>query len=184
MYKENIQKLYKDLEKDVARIAQSAADMSKGDNPLSQSARQVHNNIDFMNQVNQTYAYIQLPLKLAGQQASGDLYVYSNKKRAHGDNDEVSAFLHFDLDHLGATDISVKMRNKKVDTRFFMADDAAFDLIEKNLPVLQAKLEKMGYHVSLSVDGAKEPVNFVEDFLNQDTAKVGTITRYSFDMRA
>lgn len=182
--KENIKKLYEDLEKDVAKIAQSAADMAKGDNSLSQSARQVHNNIDFMNQVNQTYAYIQLPLKLSGQQTSGDLYVYSNKKRARGENDEISAFLHFDLDHLGSTDISVKMRNKKVDTKFFMADDAAFDLIEKNLPVLQAKLENMGYNVSLSVDGGKEPVNFVEDFLKQDTAKVGTITRYSFDMRA
>ena len=182
--RENIKTLYEDIEKDVARIAQSAADMTKGDNPLSQSAKQVHNNIDFMNQVNQTYNYIQLPLKLAGQQATGDLYVYSNKKRSIGENDEVSAFLHFDLEHLGATDISVKMRNKKVDTKFYMEDDAAFDLIEKNLPVLQAKLEKLGYNVALSVEGGGETVDFVEDFLKQDAASVGTITRYSFDMRA
>ncbi len=182
--KDNIKKLYEDLEKDVAKLAQAANDMTKGDNPLSQSARQVHNNIEFMNQVNETYTYIQLPLKLAGGQASGDLYVYSNKKRSMGDNDEISAFLHFDLEHLGSTDISVKMRNKKVDTKFFMDDDVSFDLIGKNLPVLQAKLEKLGYNVSLSVDGGREPVNFVEDFLKQDAAGVGTITRYSFDMRA
>ncbi len=182
--KENVKKLYEDLEKDVAKIAQAATEVTKGDNPLSQSARQIHNNVEFMNQVNETYTYVQLPLKIAGGQANGDLYVYSNKKHNRVENDEISAFLHFDLEHLGTTDISVKMKNKKVDTKFFMEDDASFDLIEKNLPLLQAKLEKLGYDVSLSVDGGREPVNFVEDFLKQDSAGTGSITRFSFDMRA
>jgi hypothetical protein len=37
---------------------------------------------------------------------------------------ELSAFLHLDMDHLGSTDISVKMKGTAVKTNFYMADDA------------------------------------------------------------
>lgn len=182
--KDQIKQLYADIEKDIAKIADEAAKMTKADNPLSSAAKQMHNNIEFMNQVNETYAYVQLPLKLAGQQATGDLYVFSNKKRLNPETDEISAFLHFDLEHLGSTDISIKMYQKKVDTKFFMADDAAFDLIEKNLPVLEEKLNKLGYDVKLTIEGGEKPVDFVQDFLRQESVGTGPVTRYSFDMRA
>ena len=142
--------------------------------------------MDFINQLNQAYTYIQLPLKLSGQQATGDLYVYSNKKRRIGEDDELSAFLHFDLQHLGSTDISVKLKNKKVSTDFYMADDVSFALIQKNLPLLQEKLERLGYTATLNVskDDKAEPVDFVEDFLKQGLSAGGGIRRYSFDMTA
>ena len=182
--KEAVKNLYAKLSVDMERLSQVANEAAKGQNPISQAAQSIQNNVDFINQVNQAYTYIQLPLKLSGQQATGDLYVYSNKKGPIGENDELSAFLHFDLEHLGSTDISVKMKQKKVSTKFYLDDAASFDLIEKNLPVLQDKLEKLGYTVSLKASKGEEPVDFVEDFLKQDVAFGGDIRRYSFDMMA
>ena len=182
--KEAIKDLYAKLSMDMERLSQIAQEAVKGKNPISSAADSIKNNVDFINQINQAYTYIQLPLKLSGQQATGELYVYTNRKRKLTENDELSAFLHFDLDHLGATDISVKMRNKKVSTNFYMSDDLSFDLLEKNLPVLQEKIEKLGYSCEVKVSHGEEPVDFVEDFLKQDLPAGKSIRRYSFDVTA
>ena len=184
--KDAVKNLYAKLSVDMERLAQVASEAAKGPNPVSGAAESIKNNVDFINQLNQAYTYIQLPLKLSGQQATGDLYVYSNKKRRIGEDDELSAFLHFDLQHLGSTDISVKLKNKKVSTDFYMADDVSFALIQKNLPLLQEKLERLGYTATLNVskDDKAEPVDFVEDFLKQGLSAGGGIRRYSFDMTA
>ena len=184
--KDAIKNLYAKISVDMERLSQVASEAAKGGNPISQAADSIKNNVDFINQINQAYTYIQLPLKLSGQQATGDLYVYSNKKRKIGEDDVLSAFLHFDLNHLGSTDISVKMKNKKVSTDFYMTDDVSFELIQKNLPMLQAKLEKLGYSCNLSVnhDEEEQKVDFVEDFLKQGMSVGNGIHRYSFDMTA
>lgn len=182
--KEAIKDLYAKLSVDMERLSQIAQEAVKGENPISSAADSIKNNVDFINQINQAYTYIQLPLKLSGQQATGELYVYTNRKRKLDENDELSAFLHFDLDHLGATDISVKMRNKKVSTNFYMSDDLSFDLLEKNLPLLQEKIEKLGYSCVVKVSHGEEPVDFVEDFLKQDLPAGKDIRRYSFDVTA
>ena len=53
-------------------------------------------------QINQTYAYIQLPLHLRqGEHKTGELFVYTNKKNLAGRDGRVSALLHLDMEHLG-----------------------------------------------------------------------------------
>ena len=56
------------------------------------------------------YTYAQIPLKMSGQHASGELFVYTNKKALAQGEKDLTAFLHLDLDHLGSTDVSVRMR--------------------------------------------------------------------------
>ena len=65
-------------------------------NSFVQTAADIRSNIEFMNQINQVYTYVQLPLKLSGQNASGDLYVYTNKKNLNDPEAELTAFLHLD----------------------------------------------------------------------------------------
>ena len=124
-----------------------------------------------MNQINQVYTYVQLPLKLSGQNASGDLYVYTNKKNLNDPEAELTAFFHLDLDNLGSTN-------------FYNADDASYDLIEKHLPVLEKRLAQKGYRCSITMSKEEKKVEFVEDFLQRDMPQAGTLHRYSFDVRA
>lgn len=153
-------------------------------NSFVQTAADIRSNVEFMNQINQVYTYVQLPLKLSGQNASGDLYVYTNKKNLNDPEAELTAFLHLDLDNLGSTDVSIRMKDKNVKTDFYIADDASYDLIEKHLPVLEKRLAQKGYRCSITMSKEEKKVEFVEDFLQRDMPQAGTLHRYSFDVRA
>ena len=153
-------------------------------NSFVQTAADIRSNVEFMNQINQVYTYVQLPLKLSGQNASGDLYVYTNKKNLNDPEAELTAFLHLDLDNLGSTDVSIRMKDKNVKTNFYIADDASYDLIEKHLPVLEKRLAQKGYRCSITMSKEEKKVEFVEDFMQRDMPQAGTLHRYSFDVRA
>jgi flagellar hook-length control protein FliK len=137
-----------------------------------------------MNQINEAYTYAQIPLKMSGQNASGELYVYTNKKALVEGKHDLTAFLHLDMDNLGPTDVSVRMQGSEVSTNFYLDSDAAFELVERNVPVLEERLRKKGYNCQVSVINESKHVNFVEDFLKKDMPSAGQLHRYSFDMRA
>lgn len=151
---------------------------------VSALAENIRGNIEFMNQVNNVYTYVQIPMKMNGHSASGQLYVYTNKKNITDPDKELSAFLHLDMDNLGATDVSIKMLKKEVSTNFYMDNDESYILIERFLPKLEEKLRNKGYSCKLSVVNEKHHVNFVDDFLKKDLPPAGQLHRYSFDMRA
>ncbi len=183
-----VEELYQRLNRQMGQIEQLAKQTGMNAGQLSQSAAQVRDNIEFMHQVNQAYTYVQIPLKMANQNAHSDLYVYTNKRSLSKKEGELSAFLHLELENLGTTDVSIKMLDKNVSTKFYLADDGAFDLIEAHLPKLQERLERLGYNCRVSIENREEKVDFVEDFLQKSqpakAAGRGMVHRYSFDVRA
>lgn len=181
---DKIGKLYEKMEGQLTRLTEAMKASGQENANVTQLAADVRSNIEFMNQVNQAYTYVQIPLKMSGQNASGQLYVYTNKKALSEGDKELTAFLHLDMDHLGSTDVSVKMLNHKVNTKFYLENDGAYDLLMANIPILEEKLAKKGYQCSVTVENESKHVNFVEDFLKKDQPSAGQLHRYSFDMRA
>ncbi len=183
-----VEELYQRLNRQMGQIEQLARQTGMNTGQLSQAAAQVRDNIEFMNQINQAYTYVQIPLKMANQNAHSDLYVYTNKRNLSKKEGELSAFLHLELEHLGTTDVSIKMLDKNVSTKFYLEDDASYDLIEQHLPQLQERLEKLGYNCHVTVENREKNVDFVEDFLQKSqpakAASKGMVHRYSFDVRA
>lgn len=92
-------------------------------------------------------------------------------------------FLHLDLDHLGSTDVSVRMRGREVSTRFYLDNDTAYALLEKIIRCWKRGWKK-GYHCKIDVVNEEKHVNFVDDFLKMDQPAATQLHRYSFDMRA
>ena len=185
--KDKIGELYERLNRQMEQIDRLLKATGNEHSQLARSAGQVRSNMEFMNEVNQIYNYVQIPLKLSGQNANGDLYVYTNKKKPRDKDGELTAFLHLDMDHLGSTDVYVKMRGKAVDTNFTFSDDESYALVEKYLPVLDAKLAALGYHSTITVNSEEKKPDFVEDFLKKDLpggTSGGVVHRYSFDVRA
>lgn len=179
-----INKLYEKLDNQMNRMADVLKATGQESTNFQQMAADIRSNVDFMNQINEAYTYVQIPLKMSGQNASGELYVYTNKKALAEGNKELTAFLHLDMEHLGPTDVSVRMRGKEVSTNFYLENDEAYDLLELHLPVLEEKLKSKGYNCKISVTNEAKHVNFVEDFLKKDQPSAGQLHRYSFDMRA
>ena len=187
---QKVEELYERLEQQINRMETAVRMMGAEQSPTGASALQtaadIRGNIEFMNQMNQIYNYVQLPLKMSGQNANGELYVYSNRKRFIDPDSEVTAFLHLDMEHLGSTDVSVRMQNRQVKTNFYLEDDASYDLLEKHLPILEKRLKNKGYNCQITVTNEKKNVNFTENFLKkgQSQASGKTLHRYSFDVRA
>ena len=179
-----ISQLYEKLEQQMKQVEDALKEAGVTKNSFLDTATEVRGNIEFMNQLNQAYTYVQVPLKLSGQNANGELYVYTNKKNLRDQDAELSAFLHLDLEHLGSTDVSVKMQHRNVKTNFYMADDASYDLVEKYLPILEQKLKDKGYQCTITMTKEEKKVSFGDDFLRKDMPQTGTLHRYSFDVRA
>lgn len=180
-----INELYERLDRQLAQMEKVLKNFHQSSPQLTDTASNVRNNIQFMNQLNHTCAYMQIPLKLSGQNAHSDLYVYTGGRKHHDADEELTAFLHLDLEHLGSTDVSVKLHKKQVTTNFYLADDASYQLILDHMDILEERLEQKGYQVKISVTTQEEKMNFVEDMLKQKTPSAGgMVHRYSFDVRA
>ena len=189
--KESVNDSYNSIQKDMDSIQKQAAEKLPDTlvQKVSQAAESVNSNVNFVKEVNTVYNYIQIPLKLSNQNATGQLYVYADRKKKKWNPDEpITAFLHFDLENLGSTDISIKLLKKNLDTKFALADDISYDLIENNIHFLQEKLESMGFTCNVTVTDADVKRDFVDDFLKQDVKQTKIngkqIMRYSFDVRA
>lgn len=181
---DKVAKLYDRMNAQLEKIVEALKSVGQENTGFAQTAADIQSNVEFMNQINQAYTYVQIPLQMSGQNASAELFVYTNKKAlAEGDR-ELTAFLHLDLDHLGATDVSVKMKNKQVSTNFYLDDDASYQLISLNIDRLEKRLLEKGYQCKVSVINEAKHVNFVENFLKKDQPSAGQLHRYSFDMRA
>jgi hypothetical protein len=105
-------RLYERLNSQMEKIESALKNAGQEHTAFSQMAGEIHSNVEFMNQVNQMYTYAQIPLKMSGQHASGELFVYTNKKALAQGEKDLTAFLHLDLDHLGSTDVSVRMDHR------------------------------------------------------------------------
>lgn len=179
-----VKKMYEKMDRDLAKLEQVLGQSTQGKTSLLGTVQEIRGHISFMNDVNQLYTYVQLPLQMSSQNTTADLYVYTNKKSLREGNGELSAFLHLDMEHLGPCDVSVKMFQKKVSTNFYFDDEDSFQLVEGFLPRLEQKLKDKGYDAKLTVVHEEKTVDFVEDFLKKDSPSAGSLRRYSFDIRA
>lgn len=185
---DKVERLYERIRQQSSRLHEALQSVDKGDTPAGKSVQNLQNNVDFMNKMNHVFTYIQLPLKLAGNNAHGDLYVYTNKKNLAAKDGNVSALLHLDMEHLGPLDVYVTMQNQKVNTSFTLYDEGAMDLIEQHIGLLDERLAKRGYDLKaqFQMKESEEETDgegIMQTILNQDK-NISVLSRTSFDMRA
>ena len=150
---------------------------------LSQNASDMSNNLDFMKMMNQTFQYIQLPLKLQNQNAHGDLYVMTRKEALKKNPDKLSVLLHLDMDHLGTLDIRIVKEYTAVSANFFVSTKETKDLLERNIDLLNDAINEQGYAFTSELSMKEKDIDVVKDFIGAD-APVGDLKRYNFDLRA
>ena len=183
--KENVEQLYQRLGNQVKGLTNAIEQHLGAESKLGQTANNLQNNLNFMDQLNQMFQYVQLPLQMAGQNVHGDLYVYKNKHKKVSEDGSVSAVLHLDMEHLGPLDVYVKMKDTKVSTNFYVADESILDLINDNIHIFNERLEKRGYTMSVKMmlhdemDGQDAAVDEMLDVM-----KTPLLSTASFDARA
>lgn len=179
----SVEKLYERLNSQMKQLNQTLAQTVRGDTPLTRTVANVSNNIDFMNQMNQAFTYVQLPLKMQGKEAHGELFVYTNKKNLAREDGTVSALLHLDMEHLGSVDVHVALTDQKVSTKFYLKDDRALDLIANHIDILNERLNKRGYSMNAQFLNKPDDTNVMDEILEQNK-NISVLSGYSFDARA
>lgn len=152
---------------------------------LSNVASRMSNNMEFLNSMNQFMAAVQIPIKNIGEHGEGELYVYRRNKQKCGEDDTVKAFLHLDMEHLGALDIYVTLKGSSVATNFKVEDESVLDFLETNMEQLTKKLAEDGYNVTASISKTDDSAGF--DFEKEVIAPVlpvSDVRRFRFDMKA
>lgn len=183
--KELVKKIYENLDKKTESMLELLNNTGEHQSKLAQTATNMRNNMQFMQDLSQMASYVQLPVKFNESKAHGELYVFNRKKGMPVEKDVITAFLHLDMDSLGATDINVTMEKQSVTTQFSLSDEESMKIVEENLPMLKERLEKKGYIATFTVDtavGVKDKNPF-DKVLETDKPQI-SIKRYSFDVRA
>lgn len=189
---ETVRELYQKILEDTDKVTQLLENMGKGDSSVAKGMESLKQNVNFMNQLNEVFTYVQLPIKLSGGEAHGDLYVYTNKKKLQEKDGEISALLHLEMESLGNVDVMVVLKDaNRVNTDFTLQDDETLDFVEKNIHILDERLKKRGYdmNITTSVRGDNEKDKLtnpaIEPMLGQASAEdKKLLSRFSFDMKA
>ena len=193
--KDAVNNLYKIIDEQIDKL-KTLADNASGpaSSKLSADLGQTKQNMNFMNDMNQMYNFTELPIRMNGQTATGDLYVYSDKHRRRiSDGNGISCLLHLDMANLGGLNIRIELNEGQVSTRFFLKDDDSGKLIAKHLDELDAAMTKQGFNpkseVVKTTDKKDEKklksgeFNLVTDFIPSEVES-NNYSRYTFDMRA
>lgn len=187
----NVTDYYNRLNTQVNSIISSMSQSLSESSVLSQSLQQFQENVDFLNNLNQFMPYVQLPLKMNGQSATGDLYVYADKRSLASGKDTVTAALHLDMQYLGHLDVYVKMQDKNVSTEFCLEDEATLDFLADHMDMLSQRLERRGYSLNAEMKVKEVPSSVKEDILPvtesmsvEERSADNTVAVYRFDVRA
>lgn len=158
----------------------------KGDSALAKDMSGIRSNIDFMNQLNELYNYVQLPLKMSGAQAQGDLYVYS-KRHQKGErqaDEPLTALLHLSMETLGNMDIFLKLDQGKLSTDFSLEKEEMIDFIESHIDELNGRLADKGYNVTTKVGKLTDTDRTLIDNIKNESPQISVVGNHSFDARA
>ncbi len=188
----NVTDFYNRINQQVNSVISSMSQSLAESSVLTQSLQQFQENVDFLNQLNQFMPYVQLPLKMNGHSATGDLIVYADKKSLAAGKDTVSAALHLDMQHLGMVDVFVKMQDKNVTTDFCLENEETLNFIAEHIDMLSERLERRGYNLNTQMKVKDTKMSLKEDILPQTSGSnlsvnsqgEGATAIYRFDVRA
>ena len=181
-----VEELYRRMDRQLKSLSHALEAGGGTESAAFRAVTSMTQNIDFLNQLNQLYTYVQLPLHLRQGDTQGELYVYANKKNLAENDGKISALLHLDMEHLGPVDVYVMMEQAKVSTRFYVQDDEMLDFLAAHMHILTQRLAERGYDCSFSLTTREEEQekgknSGIRPILDQEKGVL--VTQYAFDVR-
>lgn len=182
--KKNVKEYYEKLTNQIKQLEKIFEDGTSMKNPAAKAIQNTASNLDFMNQLNQLHAYIQLPLKMANQNAHGELYVFTNKKNLTKQEGKVTALLHLDMENLGKMDVYVALENKKVNTNFYLEKEEYLDFLEAHMELLTTRLNKRGYDCEVKTTLRNQEEESIIKTIEKQQGMSMVLSMQAFDVRA
>lgn len=163
-------------------------DISGEHSKLSDVIKETSNlksSIEFMNNINNNFNFVQIPMMLNDKLLNSELYIFNNKRQLKNKKGTVTALIRLDLLNIGHLDIHVSKKEKNVDLKFYTEDNEKTKFLKNNFFKLHKILKEKGFNIIgiNAMENVKE-FNVVEDFFEKNKENHQDIKRYTFDMRA
>lgn len=180
--KEKLDQVYSRLSRQLGALSEALESSGQENSALGKTVQNLNQNLNFLNQLNDAYSYVQLPLKMMDNDAHGELYVYTNRHKKAVREGEVSALLHLDMANLGPMDVYVQLRDNNVSTRFYLPEEEMLDFIAEHIDILNSRLEKRGYNMNCAFQTREmQAGNTVMQELIEEQSNRPASADYSFD---
>lgn len=179
-----VEELYRRIDRQLKVLSHALESGGQAESTAYRATVSLTQNVDFLNQLNQMYSYVQIPLHLRQGDAHGELYVYANKRNLAENDGKISALLHLDMEHLGPVDVYVTLEQTKVNTKFYVRDDEMLDFLSQHMDILTERLAKRGYDCSFAMTTRgedKEQTSGIAPVLQQEKGVL--LSQYAFDVR-
>ncbi|MCR5793482.1 MAG: flagellar hook-length control protein FliK [Lachnospiraceae bacterium] len=182
---ENIAKTLVDMESLTTFLKKSKEEFALSEEGVKQvfdGGKAVAGNLNFMNLINHTLPYFQIPLKFFDQVSNGEIYVFS-QKRTLSAGDGVRLFLRLDMEHLGKTEVLLYLKDKNVSADFAMEREDAVETVKENMETLKNNLAKKGYVLTDTVRLKEEEDRSLFDTALSEEGDSFEVKRFTFDRR-
>lgn len=180
--KEKVKEYYKKLGQKMNQYTEMINQLGKEDTPVMKNTTAIRQNVEYINQLNQLYSYVQLPVKLATQNTHSELYVLTKKKRLGENGGAFTALLHLDMEVLGSMDVYITMEQKKVSARFYLQREDIAEFLKSHSEPFIRQLEEKGFLVKAEFEKKPEEKDMVQEFTS-DQGEDRIMSKYSFDIR-
>lgn len=182
--KQKVEQFYSRLSAESEQLSQLMQEADTN-HAAGSSAKNIHENISFMNELNQSFQYVQLPLKMSGKNANGELYVYTNKKNLARKGGTLTALLHLDMANLGPMDVKISLETEKdmLTTRFCLNEDVV-SFMQEHMEELTQRLTRAGYVCKTYVEPRQEQRSIMDIMEEQSGVAVTPLSYQAFDIKA
>lgn len=182
--KQKVEQFYSRLSAESEKLSQLMQEADTN-HAAGSGAKNIHENISFMNELNQSFQYVQLPLKMAGKNANGELYVYTNKKNLAKKGGTLTALLHLDMANLGPMDVKISLETEKamLTTRFCLNEDVVA-FMQEHMEELTQRLTRAGYVCKTYVEPRQEQKSVMDIMEEQSGVAVTPLSYQAFDIKA
>ena len=182
--KQKVEQFYTRLSAESEKLSQLMQEADTN-HAAGSGAKNIHENISFMNELNQSFQYVQLPLKMAGKNANGELYVYTNKKNLAQKGGTLTALLHLDMANLGPMDVKISLETEKamLTTRFCLNEDVVA-FMQEHMEELTQRLTRAGYVCKTYVEPRQEQKSVMDIMEEQSGVAVTPLSYQAFDIKA
>lgn len=182
--KQKVEQFYSRLSAESEKLSQLMQEADTN-HAAGSGAKNIHENISFMNELNQSFQYVQLPLKMSGKNANGELYVYTNKKNLAKKGGTLTALLHLDMANLGPMDVKISLETEKamLTTRFCLNEDVVA-FMQEHMEELTQRLTRAGYVCKTYIEPRQDQKSVMDIMEEQSGVAVTPLSYQAFDIKA
>ena len=171
-------RLMRELSELLDAVERRAAELPRTErNEVVKAAREIEQQVKFMEHINNFTSYIQIPLQIGNRRETAELYVFNDAKgRRKIDPENATLFLSLNTANLGLVESFVKLIGKNVECDFTLEAPETAQAFSSAMSQLSEGLKALGYTLGRASSKVAEAPRDALDVAQEHNVILGRYT--------